>query len=151
MNTQPDPGQEDLEILLLDLKSIGMPILEGMEFGLVKFDIYKTIISREIFEFYAVDNPESILDAINTKEFGVKISSVMSEEGKKVIRSRTKKWANIDRHFFNLVENDPDVYYILKYFKSKSRVICSREIKKNYINSRGFFFTENDLGLIDLI
>jgi hypothetical protein len=151
MSTQPDPGQEDLESILLDLKSIGMPILEEMEFGLVKFDIYKTIISREIFEFKAVDNLKSILEGVNTKEFGAKIYQVMSEEGQKVIRSRTKKWANIDRHFFNLVENDPDAYYILKYFKSKSRVICSREIKKNYINSRGFFFTENGLGLINLI
>ncbi len=151
MSTQPDPGQEDLESILLDLKSIGMPILEEMEFGLVKFDIYKTIISREIFEFKAVDNLKSILEGVNTKEFGAKILPVMSEEGQKVIRSKTQKWVNVDRHFFNFVENDRDAYYILMYFKSKSRVICSREIKKNYINSRGFFFTENGLGLINLI
>jgi hypothetical protein len=151
MSIQPDSGQEDLDSLLSDLKSIGMPILEKMEFGLVKFDFYKTIISKEIFEFEAADNLESFLEAINTKEFGAKILPVMSEEGQKVIRSKTQKWVNVDRHFFNFVENDPDAYYILMYFKSKSRVIYSKEIKKRFINTRAGFFTENDLGLINLI
>jgi hypothetical protein len=151
MSTQPDPGQEDPDNILSDLKSIGMPIHEKMEFGVVKFDCDKTIISRDVFEFEAVDNLESILEIINTKEFGAKIYQVMSEPGQQIIRSKTQKWHNLDPHYFNFVKNSWDADYILMYVKSKSRVIHSKEIRKRYINLKSRFFTENDLGLINLI
>jgi len=143
MSVQPDHGQEDLDSLLSDLKSIGMPIREKMEFGVVKFSVYKKIISGIAFEFEAVDNIESILDAVNTKEF---IDAVCPVIHGGIDFSKNRKWDRLDQ-LFDAVVTGQNAYYILVYLKSESRVIHSREVGMGYINLGGI----ENLGLIDLI